>query len=126
MAIRDWSKAEFTLLITLPVFLVISIPLGVWSDRTETPSLSGDCLHVDQAMRHWMRVLPQIHRGLGEMGPTAVASETAAAAAAIRVEAQAIQDPTLRSTAMTLADNLDQVSRGNPSSPPNGFPDRNT
>lgn len=125
MAIRDWSKAKFTLLIGLPVFLVISIPIVVWDYRTEAPRPSGDCLHVDQAMRHWMRVLPAIQSGLGDADDTALVSDTAAAATAIRGEAEAIQDPALRSTAMTLADNLERVSRGSPSSPPNGFPDRN-
>lgn len=125
MSIRDWSKAKFTLLIALPVLLVIAIPMVVWSYRTEAPSLSGDCLRVDQAMRHWMGVLPRIQHGMADAEDTALDSDTAAAAAAIRGEAETIQDPALRSTVLTLADHLDRVSRGSPSSPPNGFPDRN-
>ena len=124
MALRDWSKAKFTVLIALPVFLVIGVPMVVWRYHTEPASLSGDCLHVDQAMRHWMRVLPRIQLGLGEAGDTALLSDIAAAAAAIRGEGEAVQDPELRSTTMALADNLSRVSRGSPNSPPNGFPDR--
>lgn len=124
MALRDWSKAKFTFVIALPVFLVISVPMVVWSYHTEPASLSGDCLHVDQAMRHWMRVLPRIQLGLGEAGDTALLSDIAAAAAAIRSEGEAVQDPELRLTTLALADNLSRVSRGSPSSAPNGFPDR--
>lgn len=125
MAIRDWSKARLTVLIALPVLLVIGIPMVVWSYHTEAPGLSGDCLHVDQAMRQWMRVLPRIQGGLVNADDTALDSDTAAAAAAIRGEARAIQEPTLRSTVLKLADDLDRVSQGSPSSPPNGFPDGN-
>ncbi|MGE2726056.1 hypothetical protein [Mycolicibacterium pulveris] len=125
MAVRNWSKAKITLLIALPAFLVIGIPLVVWAYRTEAPGLSGDCLHVDQAMRQWMRVLPRIQGGLVNADDTALDSDTASAAAAIRGEAEAIQESALRSTVLKLADDLDRVRQGSPSSPPSGFPDRN-
>ncbi|WP_264006458.1 hypothetical protein, partial [Mycolicibacterium sphagni] len=65
---------------------------------------------------------PQIQRGLVDPVDTRRVSDVTAAAAAIRGEAAAIEDPTLRSTTVRLADNLERVSNGNPSSPPNGFP----
>ncbi|KUI43082.1 hypothetical protein AU197_11390 [Mycobacterium sp. IS-1590] len=125
MAIRDWSKARFVLLIALPVLLLIGIPMVVWSYQSEPPGLSGDCLHVDQAMRQWMRVLPRIQRGMVNADDTALDADTAAAAAAIRAEAKSIEEPTLRSTVLKLADDLDRAGQGTPSSPPHGFPDRN-
>ncbi|MGN7778773.1 hypothetical protein ACTJJE_04540 [Mycolicibacterium sp. 22603] len=125
MGIWDWSRAKITFLIVLPVFLVIAVPMVVWGYRSESPRLSGDCVHVDQALRHWMTVLPRIQLSMAkEVDPT-VLSDVVAAARAVRVEAEAIGDPELRSTVMRLAGNLDQVSKGSPSSPPNGFPDRN-
>lgn len=110
--------AKLTVVIALPVLLVIGIPLVVWSYRTEASCLSGDCLHVDQARRHWMYVLPRIQWGLPDADEAAPVSDIAAAAAAFR-------DLSLRLTALTLADNVDRVSRASPSGPPNGFPDRN-
>lgn len=125
MAIRDWSRAKITILIALPVFLVVTIPAVIWSYHTQTPRLSGDCLHVDQALRHWVRVLPRVQRALTGTGDPALISDTATAAVAIREEAQAIQDSSLRSTAMALADSIDRISLGNPFTPPHGFPDQN-
>ncbi|MCF6390170.1 hypothetical protein L2K20_24615 [Mycobacterium sp. MBM] len=125
MGIRDWSRAKITFLIGLPVFLVIAVPMVVWGYRSEPPPLSGDCVHVDQALRHWMTVLPRIQLSMAKAGDTTLLSDVGAAARAVRVEAAAIEGPTLRSTVIKLADNLDRVSRGSPTSPPNGFPDRN-
>lgn len=125
MGVRDWSRAKITFLIGLPVFLVVAVPMVVWGYRSEPPPLSGDCVHVDQALRHWMTVLPRIQLSMAKAGDTTLLSDVGAAARAVRVEAEAIEGPTLRSTVIKLADNLDRVSRGSPSSPPNGFPDRN-
>lgn len=72
-----------------------------------------------------MTVLPRIQLSMAKEGGPTVLSDVVAAARAVRVEAEAIGDAELRSTVMRLAGNLDQVSKGSPSSPPNGFPDRN-
>lgn len=125
MGIRDWSRAKITFRIVLPVFLVIAVPMVVWGYRSEQPRLSGDCVQVDQALRHWMTVLPRIQLNMAKAGDTTLLSDVGAAARAVRGEAEAIESPTLRSTVIALADNLDRVSSGSPSSPPNGFPDGN-
>ncbi|BBY27107.1 hypothetical protein [Mycolicibacterium sediminis] len=124
MAIRDWSRAKITFLIGLPVFLVIAVPMVVLAYRSEPPRVSGDCVHVDQALRHWMAVLPRIQLGMAEAGDTNLLPDVVAAARSVRGEAEAIQDPALRSTVTTLADDLDRVSSGSSSSPPKSFPDQ--
>ena len=125
MAISDWSRAKITIFIGLPIFLVVTIPAVIWSYHSETPRLSGDCLHVDQVLRHWAHVLPRVQRALTDAQDPALISDTATAAVAIRDEAQAILDSSLRSTALALADSIDRISLGNPSTPPHGVPDQN-
>lgn len=123
MALRDWSKAKFTFLILFPIAAVVIVAINVLKPLP-TP-LSEDCQRVDQVLRHWVHVLPDMQLGMTPDGDTSqLAGDTAAGAAAIRDEATAITDTALKSDSMRLADKMDQLSHGNPSSPPNGFPDR--
>lgn len=88
--------------------------------------LSSDCTRVDQSLRHWGRVLTDIQLGMtADSDTTNLSRDTAEAANAVRGEAASITDSSLRAKVVTLADNLDRVSHGDPKSPPNGWPDKN-
>lgn len=87
--------------------------------------LSADCARADQAARHWARVLPVMQGGMfGDSDTTNLSRDTAGAAAAVRREAAAIEDAALQTKVNALATALEKVSRGNPKSPPNGWPDK--
>lgn len=77
-------------------------------------------------MRHWGQVLSDIQLGMSSKVDTAKLSrDTADAADAVRREAASITDSSMQNQVISLATHLEQVSRGNPSSAPNGFPDKN-
>jgi hypothetical protein len=119
----------------MPVILVLAGVLLVCGIGTATVLLtrtdahgtrpSEDCAHVDQALRHWGVVLPGIQVALtGQADTTTLSRDTANAAGTVRREAESIEDPDLKATVTTLAGQLDLVSQGNSSSPPNGVPDK--
>ncbi|MGV0745582.1 hypothetical protein [Mycolicibacterium sp. XJ870] len=124
MSIRDWSSAKVRL-----VMLAIAAPfMTIWvivGYAQESSGQNPDCAHADTAARHWAVVIPGIHAGLAGGAETPnLSRDTADAADAIRGEADSITDSTLKTKVLALATALDRVSRGNPSSPPNGFPDK--
>jgi protein-disulfide isomerase len=117
MAIPTLSKGRI-----LIVLLALAVPVLVFVVHDKA---SEDCVRVDQALRHWVAVLPDIHRALAGHAETGtLASDTAAAAEGVREEAESIADSAPKATVTSLADTLDLVSQGNPKSPPNGFPDK--
>ena len=113
----------------LAVALPIIAGILVWNyanDPARKP-LSPDCVQVHDAILQWGRVMPDISNALSADARTqpTLARDTADAAAAVRRTAAAVDDPTVRRKVTALADALDKVSRGNPSSPPNNWPDQN-
>ncbi|WP_131812662.1 hypothetical protein [Mycolicibacterium peregrinum] len=110
MALRDWSSAKVRLVMLAAAspLMLIMVVVGY----ADGPS-DEDCGHAEQAMAHWLSVQLDTHRAMTGPAPTTLSTDAADAAAAVRQEATAIEDSGLRQTASTLANQLDQVSKGN-------------
>lgn len=105
---------------------VVSPFLVIWVIVGYAREPNTDCVHADAAARHWATVVADVHAGLGGRTENPTLSRDAAdAASAIRHEADQVIDPTLRDKVLALATALERISRGNPSSAPNGWPDTN-
>ncbi len=105
----------------------IAVILIVTAPSEKAPS--ADCQRVDQIAHHLVTA-GALPGGDGVADPNvtrkaAEAAAAAAAAAAARDEAASIEDPDLKRKALAFADALRQFSQGNPSAPPNGWPDKN-
>ncbi|MGE2833559.1 hypothetical protein [Mycobacterium sp. SMC-4] len=125
MSWRDWSSAR----IRLTMLAVVTPIMALWvviGYVTESDEPTGDCLAAENGVRRWAAVLPDIHAGMpGDVAAATLSDATAQAAAGIRDDAETIDDLELRNLVTALAEELERVSRGDPSSPPNGWPDKN-
>ncbi|MDY6997897.1 MAG: hypothetical protein SW019_14955 [Actinomycetota bacterium] len=124
MSFREWSGTKIRLIMlaaVLPI-MIIWVVISYATESADEPT--GDCLSAENAVRHWASVLPDVQKGMAGRVDTTLSGETAQAAVAVRDEANVIGDATLRTAVLELAAQLERVSRGDPSSPPNGFPDK--
>ncbi|OMC37336.1 hypothetical protein A5740_04950 [Mycobacterium sp. GA-1841] len=110
------------LAVTAPVMLIM-VAIGYATDDSDEPS--ADCRHADQIAHHFVSVAPGAISGLAGEADRDVTRKAAEAATAARAEAASIEDPDLRRKALAFADALQLFSQGNPSAPPNGWPDKN-
>ncbi|BCI83197.1 hypothetical protein MTY66_48220 [Mycolicibacterium sp. TY66] len=128
MGLPDWSRPKILLAllaVTVPILVLIAINKADSSSAPPQQEASADCRRVDQAVRHWSDALPAIQFGLTRSAdPAAIVRDSATAAAAVRSDAAAITDMTLRNKVTALADKLDMVRRGKPSAPPDWRPDQ--
>ncbi|MCG7579602.1 hypothetical protein [Mycolicibacterium sp. OfavD-34-C] len=124
MSFREWSgtKVRLILLAAVVPVMIIWVVISYATESADKPT--GDCLSAENAVRHWASVLSDVQKSMAGDVDTTLSVDTAQAAAAIRGEADVIGDSALRTTVLELAAQLDRVSRGDPSSPPNGFPDK--
>lgn len=121
MGLPDWSRGKITLAmgaVAAPIALILILT----APRDTAPS--ADCQRADDAAHHLMAVFPAAMRGMGGHSEPNLPREAAEAEAAIRGEAAGIEDPELRTKVVALADAVHRISKGSPSAPPSGFPDR--
>lgn len=120
VGLPDWSAAKVRLVMwaaALP-FMVGYVIWGYWDERAS----ETDCTHADQAMRQWALVIAQMNAApIGLDGVPDLERDASAAADAIRGEATSIEDSELQIQLRTLADDMDKVSRGTASNPPDGL-----
>ncbi|OBF10498.1 hypothetical protein [Mycobacterium sp. ACS4331] len=121
MGLPDWSRGKITLAmgaVAAPVALVLILT----APRDDVPS--ADCQRVDDAAHHLAAVFPGVLQGMGGTADPNLPRKAAEAETAIRTEAAAIQDSEVKTTVLALAEAVHRISRGSPSAPPSGFPDR--
>ncbi|WP_454791324.1 hypothetical protein [Mycolicibacterium lutetiense] len=120
MALKDWSRGKITL-VMLGCAAPIAVIMIVTAPSDKAPS--ADCQRVDQIAHHLVTA-GALPGGDGVADPD-ITRKAAEAATAAREEAASIEDPDLKRKALAFADALHQFSQGNPSAPPNGWPDKN-
>ncbi|MED5816560.1 hypothetical protein VST63_29725 [Mycolicibacterium sp. 050232] len=123
MGLPDWSGAKIRLVmlaVAAPVMLIM-VAVGYATEDSDKPS--ADCQRVDRVAHHL--VIPSGLVGRDGAGDPNAPRQAAAAATAAREEAAAIEDPDLKRKALAFADALHQFGQGNPSAPPNRWPDKN-
>ncbi len=128
MGLPDWSRSKIFLVllaVTVPILILIAVNKADNSSAPPQQEASADCQQVDQAVRHWAQALPAIQFGLTRSADAAtIIRDSTTAAAAVRNDSATITDMSLHDKLTALAEKLDTVSRGKPSTPPDWRPDQ--